>query len=390
MSAATLKLGVVGLGRAFSLMLPTFLNDARIALVAGCDPREAARARFAADFQAPVFERVEDLARCDAVQVVYQASPHQFHAHHVKLVAAQGKHMLLEKPMAISMQECDEIVEACERHRVKLIIGHCHSFDQPYLEAQKVIASAELGRVRMLSAMNFSDFLYRPRRPEELDTRQGGGVVFSQGAHQMDVLRLLAGGEVVKVRAIMGQWDESRPTEGAYSALLCFDNGAFASASYSGYGHFDSDIWMHGFGEMGNTKNFDHYGAARKRLLSVSGDEEAALKVRATYGGPDFSLEQPPFDRSYQHFGPIIVACERGDIRPLPDGLEIYADAHKRWQPFEQPAYPRKEVIDELEQAVVFQQATLHDGIWARKTLQTCLAMLKSAQTGNDVDLTYD
>ena len=46
----------------------------------------------------------------------------------------------------------------------------------------------------MITALNYTDFLYRPRRPEELDTAQGGGAVFNQAAHQVDIVRLLGGG----------------------------------------------------------------------------------------------------------------------------------------------------------------------------------------------------
>ena len=52
------------------------------------------------------------------------------------------------------------------------------------------------------------------------------------------------------VTAHTGSWDPTRPTEGAYQALLDFENGAFASATYSGYGHFDSDTLLDNIGEM--------------------------------------------------------------------------------------------------------------------------------------------
>lgn len=385
MTAAPIKLGIAGLGRAFSLMLPTFLNDPRIRITAGCDPREQARRQFAADFSAPAFSEVRELAQSGDVDVVYIASPHQFHAEHVRVVASEGKHILLEKPMAISMAECDEIIEACEKYGVRIIVGHCHSFDQPYLETRKIIDSGKFGRVRQLSAWNFTDFLYRPRRPEELDTSQGGGVVFSQGAHQIDILRMLAGSDVVNLRAVMGKWDPSRPTEGVYSALFWFEDGAFASATYSGYAHFDSDLWMDGRGEMGQRKDFSQYALARTKLQQISPEVEAQLKTKATYGGSDFKLEKPPFERSHQHFGPMLVSCEHADLRPLPDRVEIYADFQKEALELARPAFPRKEVIDELEQAVVHGHKTLHDGYWARKTLQVCLAMLESARTGKDV-----
>ena len=75
----------------------------------------------------------------------------------------------------------------------------------------------------MINAFYYTDFLYRPRRPEELDTRVGGGVLFNQASHQVDVVRYLAGGRARSVRALTGDWDASRPTEGAYAALMTFE-----------------------------------------------------------------------------------------------------------------------------------------------------------------------
>ncbi|NCV87281.1 MAG: gfo/Idh/MocA family oxidoreductase, partial [Oxalobacteraceae bacterium] len=103
-----------------------------------------------------------------------------------------------------------------------LLIGHSHSYNAPVLLARQLIASGRFGAVRMIHALQYTDFLYRPRRPGELDTAQGGGVIFSQAAHQVDVVRLLAGGLVERVSAVSGRWDPLRPTEGAYSALLSF------------------------------------------------------------------------------------------------------------------------------------------------------------------------
>src|SRR6185312_12499606 len=103
--------------------------------------------------------------------------------------------------------------------------------------------------------LNYTDFLYRPRRPEELDTSQGGGALFNQAPHQVDIVRLLGGGRVKSTRAQAGRWDITRPTEGAYSALMTFESGAFASLTYSGYGHFDSDEFQGWIGEMGQAKS---------------------------------------------------------------------------------------------------------------------------------------
>jgi phthalate 4,5-cis-dihydrodiol dehydrogenase len=386
--ARRLRFGVSGLGRAFTLMLPTFLRDPRVRLVAACDPREAARERFARDFGAKVYKEFEALARDDAVEVIYIASPHEFHAAQAKVAAAHGKHLLVEKPMALSLEDCDAMIESCRAAGVQLVVGHCHSFDAPYLRTRDLVLGGAYGLVRMIHALNYTDFLYRPRRPEELDTTRGGGVVFSQAAHQIDIVRMLAGSAATRVRAVTGRWDPLRPTEGAYAALLWFANGAFASVSYNGYGRFDSDEWCGWTGEMGRPKNPAAYGDARRRLAAArNADEEARLKAAGSFGGdgdpgpPDVAPPQHP------HFGPIVVSCERADLRPVPDGVWIYADERREHLPLPAPRVPRVEVIDELLAAVTAGVKPLHDGLWARGTVEVCLALLDSARTGRDVEL---
>ena len=386
--ARTIRLGVAGLGRAFTLMLPTFAQDARIQLVAACDPREQARAQFSRDFAAVVHDDIVGLARDPSVEAIYIASPHQFHAEQACVAARHGKHVLLEKPMALSLDECDAMIRACDESGVKLIVGHCHSFDAPYLKTREIVTGGSVGPVRMIHALNFTDFLYRPRRPEELRTEEGGGVVFSQAAHQVDVVRLLAGAPVRRVRACTGAWDPQRPTEGAYAMLMWFDGGAFASLTYSGYGHFDSDEWCGWIGEMGSPRSPDDYGRARRRLAQAgSPDEEARLKSTATYGGPDYSPAALAVPLHHQHFGPVVVSCERADLQPMPDGIRIHGDQRREHLPLPAPTVPRHEVIDELHAAVVDAVPPLHDGPWARATLEVCLALLRSAREARDVDL---
>ena len=93
------------------------------------------------------------------------------------------------------------MIDAAQRAGVHLIVGHSHSFDAPVLRLRALIESGDFGRVRMINAINYTDYLYRPRRPEELDTAQGGGAVFNQAAHQVDIVRLIGGGQVASVRA---------------------------------------------------------------------------------------------------------------------------------------------------------------------------------------------
>jgi phthalate 4,5-cis-dihydrodiol dehydrogenase len=389
MTTRTLRLGIVGLGRAFSLMLPTFIADTRVTLAAGTDPREQARRQFESDFGAPSYSSIEDLCADKSVDAVYIASPHQFHAAHVEIAANAGKHILVEKPMALDLAECQLMIAAARRTGVHLIVGHSHSFNAPILRARELIASGRFGQLRMITALNFTDFLYRPRRLEELSTKEGGGVVFSQAAHQVDIVRLLGGGKVRSVRATTGNWDPARPTEGAYQAALHFEDGCFASLTYSGYGHFDSDEFMGDIGEMGDRKDPAAYGKNRRQLETVtSSDDEALLKASRTYGGQNYKLpSQQPKPEHYQHFGHFIASCEHGDLRPTPSGVAIYGDFERELDRLPQPQVPRSEVIDELFAAVFHDRAPLHSGEWGLATTEVCLAILQSAAEDREIRL---
>ena len=375
-----LKIGVAGLGRAFAVMLPTFVRDPRVALVGAADPRAEARAQFEADFQCKVYREVADLCADPNVDAVYVATPHQFHAAHAIAALAAGKHVLVEKPMALSLDECRAMIAAARKSGRRLVVGHSHSFDLPIGLTRKIIEKGTYGRVRMISALDYTDFLYRPRRPEELDTAQGGGVFFNQAAHQVDILRLLAGSPVMSVRAVAGAWDAQRPTEGAYSALLTFADGACASAVYSGYAHFDSDEFQGWIGEMGQRKDPEAYGVARKNLKG----DEVVLKNARNYGGKEYRINPAV---AHQHFGLFVVSCEKADLRPMPNGVMIYGDSEQKLEKLSPPQVPRAEVIDELYGAVMQDRAPLHDGEWAMATLQACLAMLESSRQGKEIFL---
>ena len=377
----TIAIGAAGLGRAFSLMAPTLAADERVRVVAAADPRAEARRQFEADFAGRAYATVEELCADPAAEVIYVATPHQFHAEHARLAFAAGKHALVEKPMALALGECRAMIDGARAAGRRLIVGHSHSFDAPVALTRKLIQEGTYGRLRMITALNFTDFLYRPRRPEELDSARGGGAVYNQAAHHVDVVRLLAGGRAKSVRAETGAWDPARPTEGAYAALITFEDGVFATITYSGYAHFDSDEFCGWIGEGGGRKDPAAYGATRRALAL----DEQRLKRARNYGG----VEQPEPQRAplHQQFGVLIASCEHADLRPLPEGVWIYADDEKRLEALPAPRVQRAEVIDELCAAVLEQRAPLHGGEWGMATLEVCLAMLESARRGRQIML---
>ena len=368
----TIRLGIAGLGRAFAVMAGAF-RDPRVAVVAAADPRADARARFERDYGGRAYATVAELCADAAVDVVYVATPHEFHGEHALAAAARGKHILVEKPMALTLEDCRSMIEAARKARVRLLVGHSHSFDRPIAHAATLAASGEFGAVRMITAVDYTDWVYRPRRPEELCA-----ALQNQASHQVSIARRLSGSRVRSVRAFTASLDAARPTQAAWSCQLAFDNGVFATLVYSGYAHFDSDEWMGWIGEMGQKKDPSAYWRTREALQG----DELALKNARNYGGRNFAAIQPV---AHQHFGAFLVSCEKADLRPLPEGVWIYGDTERRFEALAAPAIPRVEVVDELYGALVEGREPLHSGEWAMHTVEVCLAMLRSVREGKEV-----
>ena len=386
-----LRVGVAGLGRAFSFMLPTFVLDPRLELVAGADPRPEARARFASDFNAATYESVDDLCADPNVDIVYISTPHQFHVANAIAAARNGKHALVEKPMALTLDDCRRMIDAARTAGVHLIVGHSHSFDAPVQRAAALAQSGAYGALRSITAFDSTDFIYRPRRPEELSTAMGGGVIFNQAPHQVEMLRLIGGGRLKSVRATAGVWDVARPTEGSYSAFFTFESGACATLTYNGYGHFDTNEFCDGVAESGAPVDPANYGAARRALAATDADAEIALKAAVNYGGPKYAgagaagkVTRPPH---HQNFGLLVASCEKGDLRPTSKGVMIYADVERRFEEIPVPPAPRQEVMDELWRAVVDGVEPVHNGEWSLATMEACLAILQSSREGREIEL---
>jgi phthalate 4,5-cis-dihydrodiol dehydrogenase len=379
---APIGLGIAGLGMAGAIMVRAAAAHKGYVLKAAADPQAGPRRAFARDFNARAYADVAELVADPSVEVVYVATPHQFHAPHAILAADHGKHVILEKPMALTLEECDAIIAAVERNGVQLIVGHTHAYDPAIRVMRLLIASGAMGRLGMINSFNYTDFLYRPRRPEELDTARGGGILFNQVPHQIDIARLLGGGLVQSVRAHASVLDPARPTEGSCVAFLQFENGAAASLVYSGYDYFDSDEWHYWISERGAPKS-PARGAAR-RALTQTKDEPRLRTENYAYGSA--AAELPPYQ---PHFGLTIATCAKGDLRTSPNGVTKYALSGASEIKIERgEGMPgRREVLDDMYAALRDGLRPVHDGRWGKATVEVALGILQSAREGREITL---
>jgi len=390
----TLKVAIAGLGVASTQILPAMEKMPGIALVAGADPRPDARAAFEARYGGRGYESVEALCADPEVEAVWVSTPNQFHCEHVITAARAGKHVVVEKPMALSIEECERMVETVERHGVKLLCGHTQSFNPAIRAMRQVIRSGQLGPLRALNTWMFTDWMLRPRMPQELDLSLGGGVVYRQGPHQIDTLRLLGGGMVRSVRAQTGQWMPERPAPGYYSAFLEFEDGTPATVVYNGYGYFDTSelTWNHG------ERHFTPEERIRVRQGLRSGAlDEAQAKEAMRFGGRGEGgwAHDERGDRRQllpgggSMFGLTVATCERGDVRQSTTGLLIYGDDGITEMPVVGRSASRNSELQELYEAVVQDRPVYHDGRWGMATLEVCLAIMQSARERREIMLSH-
>jgi phthalate 4,5-cis-dihydrodiol dehydrogenase len=373
-----LRLGIAGLGNAGHAVLRDLQAAPGVALAAGADARSEALDSFRAkNPAAETFDSVEALCESNSVDAVWVATPNEFHAAHVIAAAAGGKHVVCEKPMAISLEECDRMIEAAAANKIHLLM-HSKASDPPVVKMREVVAGGRLGRAIQISSWNYKGWLKNARLPSEVDTSKGGGVVYRQGAHQVDIVRSIGGGMVKSVRAGAGKWHPRFDTEGNYTAFLEFEDGTPATLVFNGYGGFDIGDLTWGIGEGG-------YASSEDKESGTNGPVSAATKysapTRAEKRRRDGARKQP-------FFGLTLVSCEKGDIRQSPDGLYLYTADGREEIPCP-PFLDRAGALLKLYEAATQNRRVLADGKWGKATLEVVLAVLDSSRERREIALSH-
>src|SRR5215217_7854728 len=171
----TLNLGMIGVGVGGTEMLPPMDAMDELNVMACADPNPVTRGFFSERYpESHVYETAEEMCADPDVEVVWISSPNRFHAEHAITAAKAGKHIVVEKPMALSMKQAEEMVEAADKAGVYLLAGHTRSFTLPIRTMRKVLQSGEIGNLRAMTLLAYTDWMLRPRTPDELDPNQGG------------------------------------------------------------------------------------------------------------------------------------------------------------------------------------------------------------------------
>ena len=176
------------------------------------------------------YTTVEALLAQPDIDAVYIASPVYCHKEHVFAAAKAGKHILLEKPMGLTVEEAKEMDRICLEHGVKLGIAFMLRFHGAHEQIKRIIDEGGIGEVVSAHAIFNTDSVATPGKWRHTKARSGGGAVMDMGIHCIDLLQYLTGLRVDTVTALCGNQIHQYPdVEDAGNAVMKMNNGAIFS-----------------------------------------------------------------------------------------------------------------------------------------------------------------
>jgi predicted dehydrogenase len=249
---------IVGLGSyATRQIMPRFKDTEHCRLTALVSGSPEKAAKLAAEYGVPArsiynYQNFDRIADNPDVDVVYVILPNSMHMEYTVRAARAGKHVMCEKPMAISVRECEQMIEACRRANRKLMLGYRSRFQAHNIEAIRIARSGELGPLRTITAehgFNAGDpAQWRLNRP-----LSGGGSLMDIGVYSLNATRYLTGEEPVEVAAVE-HTDRSDPrfrtVEDTINFMLRFPSGVIAncisaySSAHNRYRVVGSNGWV--------------------------------------------------------------------------------------------------------------------------------------------------
>lgn len=162
--------------------------------------------------------------------------PHFLHKEAALFAASLGCHVLLEKPMAMSLQECDQIIQAIQQANVKLMVGHTQHYSPQNLAAREIISSGELGELVMIQDTRHVNY-YNDARPAWFfeKAKAGGGIFMNLGSHSIDKIQWLTQSPIVEAKASVSFYGNKGDIEGSGIAFVRTKSGVPATICQSGY-----------------------------------------------------------------------------------------------------------------------------------------------------------
>lgn len=286
-----IRWGLIGCGDiARKRVAPALCEVPNSELVSVCRARFDQAEQFANEFGARRwFADWKELIADEEIDAVYIATPVHLHAAQAIGAAQAGKHVLCEKPMAMNVAECDEMIAACSENDVRLGVAYYRHFYPVIDRIRTILSSGEIGKPILVQVNAFEWFdppVSHPRRWLLERNLSGGGPMFDFGCHRIEVLINLFG-RVNQVKSLIGNLVFDREVEDTAIALLEFENGPQAILSVTHAAREPQDS-LEIFGSQGSI----HVPALNDGAIKISTQNDERTEMHA----PHANLHLPLID----------------------------------------------------------------------------------------------
>jgi len=308
-----IRYAVVGLGHIAQVaVLPAFANAQNAKLVALVSGDSVKRRKLGRKYRVPAFSYdsfEECMTKCD-VEAVYIALPNHLHCEYTERAAAMGVHVLCEKPMATTEEECARMIRAADEAQVKLMIAYRLHLDKANLDAAELVQSGKLGEPRLFSSVFTQQVKAGNIRLRE---KTGGGTLWDIGIYCINAARYLFRAEPTQVLAVTATKDEKRfaECEEMTTATLRFPGERLAQLTCSfGAAAVDTYQVVGTQGDLRAQPAYEYVGKL-KHYITRNGK----TRERVYDAGDQFAAELVYFSD-----------CVIRDRQPEPSGLEGMID----------------------------------------------------------------
>jgi predicted dehydrogenase len=310
-----IRYAVVGQGYISQVaVLPAFSNATRnsqlVALISDDPPKLQKLSKKYGVQHTYLYEQYDECLKSGEVDAVYIALPNHLHCNFTVRAAEAGVHVLCEKPMAVSVSECEQMIAAVRENSVKLMIAYRLHFEEANLRAVKVAQSGQLGDLRIFNSL----FTMQVEEGNiRLKRALGGGTLFDIGIYCINAARYLFQDEPLRVFAVTESNGEKRfaEVEEMTSAILVFPHNRLACFTCS-------------FGAA-DVSRYEIVGTKGSLQVDMAYEFSSAMHHTVTIGESKKLRAFPKRDQ----FGPELLYfsdCILEGKEPEPSGQEGMAD----------------------------------------------------------------
>ena len=338
-----IRWGIIGLGDIAERNFVPALAKAADAQLVSVYSRSAEKGRaFVAKHKVPrAYDALDKMLADPELDAVYIASPNAIHAEQSVAASRAGKHVLCDKPMALTEADGERMIRAADDNKVRLDVAFRLRYHPAHIAARRLVQSGVLGELQLIKAQNFvgGPRPYWPTMPgwRNDPALAGSGSIVAQAVHPVDLLRYLTDSEITEVRCITDARPPSRPVDECTVSIFQFANGAQGMvASGAIVPRSDNDAVLYG--------------------------DKGKLSCFGTLGRNEAGRVQE-----------VVVESDAPEVRlPFPDDTPVTRTTH---------------LIEAFNRSITHGEATVMPALNGLQMIRVANAMLASSQHGRAVRL---